>query len=623
MNSTISSTILSSRVCVYNHLMTSEEIREKYLAFFKKQKHVEIAASPLVLEADPTTLFTSSGMQQLVPYLMGEIHPKGKRLVDVQPVVRVHGKSDDLEEIGDLRHLSYFEMLGNWSLGDYFKVEQLPWVWEFLTKELDLDPKKLWVSIFEGGEGIDRDTESEKTWLSLGVPKNHIFAYGVEKNWWSRSGTPDQMPEGEIGGPTSEIFYEFPDVSHNSKYGELCHPNCDCGHFIEIGNSVFMQFVKKDEKRLVPLPANNIDFGGGLERLTQAVQDKPDAFTTDIFAEAVRRISEASGYSFGTDMTKDKHVRIVADHLRASVAIASYGIYPSNKLQGYVLRKLIRRALFHFHLLGGSIKGGDFVHLAESFKHLVADDYWVEVEKTLSGEGVKFGEALERGLSYLRNAINHGVTINGKFIFDLYQSYGFPGELALEILKENAIEVTPEITADFKTQFEAHRALSQTTSAGVFKGGLAGSEEIIKRLHTATHLMQAGLRKTLGEQIEQKGQHITAERARFDFSFSRKLTNEEVEVVEEYVNRVVALSLPVTRETLFFDEAKKAGALGFFTEKYGDGVDVYTVESDDQTYSKEICGGPHVANTHEIGIFKIIKQEKAGANIVRVYATVK
>lgn len=598
--------------------MTSDEIRAKYLAFFKKQKHVEIAASPLVLDTDPTTLFTSSGMQQLVPYLMGEKHPIGKRLVDSQPSIRLQ----DIDEVGDNRHTTYFEMLGNWSLGDYFKKEQLPWIWEFLTKELKLDPDRLWVSVFEGGEGIDRDTESEEIWLSLGVPKNHIFAYGAEKNWWSRSGTPDQMPSGEIGGPDSEVFYEFAEVNHDLKFGSLCHPNCDCGKFLEIGNSVFMQY-QKHKNQLAELPQKSVDFGGGLERLVMATSNQPDIFKTSVFFDAVGKIEAMTGYSYGTETRKDRSLRIVAEHLRAAIAIASYGIYPSNKLQGYVLRKLIRRALFHLHLLGGSIKGGDFVHLAESYKHLVADDRWSEVEKTLSGEGVKFGEALERGLAYLRNAINREVVIDGKFIFDLYQSYGFPGELALEILKENAIEVTPAIMADFKTQFEAHRALSQTTSAGVFKGGLAGGEEILKRLHTATHLMQAGLRKTLGEKVEQRGQHITAERSRFDFSLGEKLTDEEIKAVEEYVNRVVALSLTVEKKTLSFDEAKKTGALGFFTEKYGDKVDVYTVKSDDQVYSKEICGGPHVANTQEIGTFKITKQEKAGANIVRIYATVE
>lgn len=603
---------------VYNHLMTSDEIRTKYLAFFKSQKHVEIAASPLVLDTDPTTLFTSSGMQQLVPYLMGERHPKGNRLVDSQPSIRLQ----DIDEVGDNRHTTYFEMLGNWSLGDYFKAEQLPWIWEFLTKELGLDPKRLWVSIFEGAEGINRDTESENTWLSLGVPKDHIFAYGVEKNWWSRSGTPDQMPEGEIGGPDSEVFYEFSEVNHSPKFGKLCHPNCDCGKFVEIGNSVFMQY-KKQNGKLKELPQKSVDFGGGLERLVMATTNEPDIFKTSIFIDVVEKIEAMTGYSYDNEIKKDRSLRIVAEHLRASVAIASYGIYPSNKLQGYVLRKLIRRALFHFHLLGGSIKGGDFVHLAESFKHLVANDRWTEVEKTLSDEGVKFGEALERGLVFLRNAINRGVPIDGKFIFDLYQSYGFPGELALEILQENQIEVTSAIKADFQAQFEAHRALSQTTSAGVFKGGLAGSEAVIKRLHTATHLMQAALRKTLGEQVEQKGQHITAERSRFDFSFDRKLTNGEIMAVEEYVNRVGVLTLPVKRQTLSFEEAKKKGALGFFTEKYGDKVDVYIIKSDDQVYSTEICGGPHVANTKEIGTFKIIKQEKAGANIVRVYAKVE
>src|SRR3989339_417092 len=294
-------------------MITSNQIREKYLNFFEKRGHVIIPPAPLVLENDPTTLFTSSGMQPLVPYLMGKKHELGTKLVDFQPAIR----TVDIDEVGDNRHLTYFEMLGNWSLGDYFKKEQLSWIWEFLTKELELPKEKLYVSFFEGSLEVPEDTESFNIWKSLGLSDDHIFSYGVDKNWWSRSGTPDQMPEGEIGGPDSEVFYEFADVTHDKKFGDLCHPNCDCGKFLEIGNSVFMQY-KKQDGRLIELPQKSVDFGGGLGRLTQAVQGKPDVFETDIFTEAVRRISDTSGYSFGTDMTKDKHVRIVADHLRAS-----------------------------------------------------------------------------------------------------------------------------------------------------------------------------------------------------------------------------------------------------------------------------------------------------------------
>jgi alanyl-tRNA synthetase len=594
--------------------MKTSEIREKYIQFFAKKRHKGIAPSPLVLENDPTTLFTSSGMQQLVPYLKGEKHPEGSRLVDSQPSLRLQ----DIEEVGDNRHTTFFEMLGNWSLGDYFKSDQLPWAWEFFTKELKLDPKHLYVSVFEGYQDVPKDTESFEIWRKIGVPEDHIFFYDADKNWWSRAGAPDKMPAGEIGGPDSEVFYEF-DVAHDPNFGKLCHPNCDCGKFLEIGNSVFMQYKKEPGGKLKELPQKSVDFGGGLERMAAAVNGDPDIFKIDMFSGIMGKLEEEVGVSYGTDSKKDTSFRIIADHLRASCNLLAEGVIPGNKLHGYALRRLVRRAMFHFHLLGSGISGGAVSHVAEDLRNHYQniDKNWKFVEENLNAEAARFESALKRGLAKLTAAVSQNLEINGKFAFDLYQTDGFPLELTMEILKQNGMNFTQDERNLFETEFQKHKDLSRTTSAGIFRGGLASkSDKAITSLHTATHLLHASLRKILGEHVSQKGSHITNERLRFDFSHPGKLSESEIGKVEDLINEQVRKDLPVTNETMALPAAIKKGALHFFADKYGEKVKVYSIGS----FSKEICGGPHVTHTGEIGRVKIIKQEKIGSGIIRIYA---
>jgi len=607
--------------------MTTKEIREKYLKFFKDRGHKEITPSPLIIDSDSTTLFTSSGMQPLVPYLKGEKHPEGERLVDSQPSLRLQ----DLEEVGDNRPTTFFEMLGNWSLGDYFKAEQLPWIWEFFTKELGLDPKRLYVSVFEGNDEVPKDVESYEIWEKIGLTKEHIHFYDAKKNWWSRAGEPEKMPVGEIGGPDSEIFYEF-DIPHDPSFGKFCHPNCDCGRFLEIGNSVFMQY-KKTEKGLEELPNKNVDFGGGLERISAAVNGNPDIFKIDMFTEIIKKIEKEVGFKYGGDNKKDRSFRIIADHLRASANLLAEGVVPSNKLHGYVLRRIVRRAMFHFHLLGSGISGSAVSHVAESLRNEYpnVDKNWAFIEENLNAEATRFESALKRGLSRLTKAVSDGVTIDGKFAFDLFQTEGFPLELTLEILGQNGILFTAAEKNAFQSEFEKHRELSRSTSAGMFHGGLAEASEETKKLHTATHLLHAALRQVLGEHVGQKGSHITNERLRFDFSHPEKLTEEEMKKVENLINEQIKKALPVSFKTETLPEAIAEGALHFFGEKYGKEVKVYTIGGGTHTvgdpngkfFSKEVCGGPHVGNTREIGSVKLIKQEKIGAGILRVYATLE
>lgn len=598
-------------------MVSSKEVREKYIKFFEKKGHKEIPASPLVLENDPTTLFTSSGMQQMIPYLKGEKHKLGVRLVDSQPSIRMQ----DLDEVADNRHFTFFEMLGNWSLGDYFKKEQLTWIWDFFTKELGIPKDKLYVSVFEGDGNVPKDNESFEIWKSLGVPESHIFFYGVKKNWWSRSGTPDQMPEGEIGGPDSEIFYEF-DTPHDPKFGRECHPNCDCGKFLEIGNSVFMQYKKEKGGGLTELPQKNVDFGGGLDRIVAVLGNDPDTFHIDSLSGVINGIEKEVGFNYNSDAEKDKSFRIVADHIRASTNLLSEGVIPSNKLQGYALRRLIRRAMFHIHLLGGSVSGTSLSHIAEELKGIypAIKNNWKFVSDTLEEEGKRFSDALKRGLKKLTDIVSKNIKVDGKVAFDLYQTEGFPLELTLEILKQNKIDFSEEETLEFKKEFEKHKELSRTTSAGIFKGGLESkSDETITKLHTATHLLHASLRKILGEHVSQKGSHITSERLRFDFSHNQKLTEDEIKSVEDVINQKVKEDLPVSFKEMSLPEAIKAGALHFFGERYGENVKVYSVGD----FSKEVCGGPHVGHTSELGHVKIIKQESIGSGIIRIYAALK
>lgn len=601
--------------------MTTSEVRAKYIKFFEERGHKEIPASPLVLENDPTTLFTSSGMQQMVPFLKGEKHPLGTRLVDSQPSLRLQ----DLEEVGDNRHTTFFEMLGNWSLGDYFKEEQLKWVWEFFTQELKLDPKRLHVTMFMGNDQVPKDTEAFEIWKKLGLPETHMHFYDAKKNWWSRAGEPSKMPAGEIGGPDSEIFYEFENIPHNPDFGKFCHPNCDCGKFLEIGNSVFMQYKKEEDGTLSELPQKNVDFGGGLERIAAALNNDPDVFKIDIFAAIIKRVEQETAIRYGTDFKKDKSIRIIADHLRASCNLLSEGVIPSNKLQGYALRRLIRRAMFHFHLLGSGISGSAISKVAEDLRNHYPniDKNWNFIDENLTSEATKFELALKRGLAKLTKAVSDGLEIDGKFAFDLFQNDGFPLELTMEILSQNGMNFDASQKNSFESEFEKHKENSRSMSAGLFKGGLENkSDETITKLHTTTHLLHATLRQILGEHVSQKGSHITAERLRFDFSHPQKLTEEEVKNVSDLINLQIQKDLPVSFEIKPLEEAIAEGALHFFAEKYGKEVKVYTIgDPKGQFFSKEICGGPHVTHTGLIEHVRIIKQEKIGSGIVRIYVS--
>lgn len=558
-------------------MITSNEVREKYLSFFQERGHVIIPPAPLVLENDPTTLFTSSGMQPLVPYLMGKKHELGIRLTDYQPSIR----TIDIDEVGDNRHLTYFEMLGNWSLGDYFKKEQLSWIWEFLTKKLKLPKEKLYVSTFEGNESVPEDTESFNIWKKIGVSEDHIFKYGVKNNWWSRSGTPDEMPVGEIGGPDSEIFYEFTSVEHQHEFGPKCHPNCDCGRFLEIGNSVFIQY-KKNEKGLEELSQKNVDFGGGLERLAAAINDDPDIFRTDIFWPTIEKMQNVFNKKYEGN---ERDFRIVADHIRASEALIKNGVIPSNKMHGYILRRLIRRI---------AVKIDEVDKITDN--EIILD------------EVKKFKISLEKGLKEIKKVDK----ITGKIAFDLYQSYGFPIELTVELFEEKGQKVDLE---EFRTEFEKHKEASKSLSTGIFKGGLEDHSEETTKLHTLTHLLHASLRKVLGEGVSQKGSHITHERLRFDFSYPQKLSDEEIKKVIDLINKKIDEGLEVSFIETTPEEAIKMGALHFFAEKYGEKVKVYSIGS----FSVEICGGPHVTNTKFLERAKMIKQEKIGSGIIRIY----
>lgn len=592
--------------------MKSNELREKYIKFFIEKGHKQIPSAPLVPENDPTTLFTSSGMQQLVPFLKGTPYPAGeKRLVDSQPCFR----SQDIEEVGDNRHTTFFEMLGNWSLGDYFKKDQLSWIWQFLTEELKLPKEKLHVTVFEGDNQIPKDTESAAIWKELGVVEDHIHFYGAKKNWWSRSGAPEQMPVGEIGGPDSEIFYEFEQVEHDKKFCESCHPNCDCGRFLEIGNSVFIEYEKTTDG-FKPLPQKNVDFGGGLERLTAATENEPDIFKTDLLWPIIEDFQEEfSAIKYGSDENFTRNIRIIVDHMKAAVFLIKNGVIPSNKLQGYVLRRLLRVSAAKLVAAPGPMP-----QFLRSLPNKIIDiykdtNYFSDKDKeyitlVISEELNRFAKTLDQGLKEFHKLKE----ITGKEAFNLFQTYGFPWELTAELAKENGIDVNKQ---EFEEEFKKHQELSRTASAGMFKGGLGEQSEITTKYHTTTHLLHASLRKILGEHVQQKGSNITAERLRFDFSHPEKLTEDELKQVEDLVNEKIKENLPVTSEVMDKEQALNSGALGFFTEKYGDKVTVYTIGN----FSKEICGGPHVENTSELGTFKIIKEESAGAGVRRIYAT--
>lgn len=619
--------------------MTPNDIRTRYLNFFtdKVRKHALIPSAPLVPENDPTTLFTSSGMQPLVPYLLGQAHPLGKRIVDSQKSFR----SQDIEEVGDNRHTTFFEMLGNWSLGDYFKKEQLSWVFEFLIKELQFDPKNIFVTVFRGNDNVPRDNESVNIWKELfssvsieakdidfaerdGMGDGRIFYYEEKKNWWSRSGTPDKMPAGEPGGPDSEVFYDFGSelkLHENSQFKDLpCHVNCDCGRFLEIGNSVFMQYQKQVDGSFKELPQKNVDFGGGLERLVAASENKVDVFSTSTFAMLIKSIEEISQKSYEENDIKPQ-MRIIADHIRASVFLIADGVLPSNKEQGYVLRRLLRRAAVKMHALReGNIGLLDFSKAVQSVFEQYKDMYFSHIEDSSSVSNViklemeKFGKAMEKGLKVLEKT----EIVDGKVAFDLYQTYGFPLEVTTELVLQKGQVVDIKV---FGQEFKKHQDLSRTSSKGMFKGGLADHSVVTTKYHTATHLLHAALRKILGKHVSQQGSNITVERLRFDFSHPHALTSEEKTAIEHMVNEKIHEDLPVTMEVMDKQEAFDSGAVAFFKEKYPDKVSVYTIGKNTKNdwFSKELCGGPHVTHTGEIGDVSIVKEESIGSGKRRIY----
>lgn len=641
--------------------MTAQELREKYLKFFASKGHTIIPSASLVPENDPTTLFTSSGMQPMVPYLLGEKHPMGTRLVDSQKCFR----AVDIEAVGDNRHTTMFEMLGNWSLGDYFKKEQIGWMFEFLTQDIGLDPKNLYVTVFRGDEvlKIPRDDEAVNIWQELfkdagidagavdfaeknGMQDGRIFYYDVEKNWWSRSGVPNNMPLGEPGGPDSEMFWDFGaelQLHENSEFKDNpCHVNCDCGRFLEIGNNVFMQYVKT-EQGFELLPKGNVDFGGGLERIVAAKNGDPDIFKTDLFTPIICKIEEISGKKYD-ESASAYDMRVITDHLKAATFLIADGVVPSNTQQGYVLRRLIRRAIRYGHLLG--IETNFTKQIAEVVIEMYGSHYPElkqnenKILEELEKEENKFRETLEKGLrefnrlklrielDYKQNS-SWDYMMVGKCAFSLYQTYGFPIEMFFEELdkreipyiddKEKAIE-------EFEKELKKHQELSRTASAGMFSGGLADAGEQTAKLHTATHLLLAALREILGPETYQKGSNITAERLRFDFNYPQKMTPEQIEKIEKLVNEKIQENLPVEMEEMKKEEALRKVKVSFDESKYGDTVKVYAIGSSAQgesPFSREVCGGPHAKATGELGSFKIKKEEASSAGIRRIKAVLE
>lgn len=597
----------------------------------KEKGHVVVPSASLLPENDPTTLFTGSGMQPMVPYLLGEKHPEGTRITDSQKSFR----SVDIEEVGDNRHTTFFEMLGNWSLGDYFKKEQIEWMFEFLSEEIELDINNLYITTFRGNEELDlpRDTEAAELWQKLfeskgidakivdnsetdGMQGGRIFYYDEKKNWWSRAGVPQNMPVGEPGGPDTEMFWDFssvdPDVHEKSEFRDHpCHVNCDCGRFIEIGNNVFMEYIKK-ESGFEKLPQQNVDFGGGLERLVAAKLHNPDVFMIDVFEYSRKRIEELSGKSYEENQLS---FRVILDHLRAATFLIADGAIPSNKDQGYFTRRLIRRAVRHLQKL--DVNENIAADIVNSFIDSYADEsaypelaakremIIAEAEK----EEQKFKRTLEKGLK----EFGKYEKVTGKDAFVLFSTYGFPLELTEELAEEKGIEINKE---EFKKEFTAHQELSRQASAGKFKGGLADHSEMSVKYHTATHLLHRALKNVLGDHVEQKGSNITPQRLRFDFTHQEKLSDEQKKAVEEEVNKAIQEDLPVSWSEMTVDEAKEKGAIGLFEDKYGDKVKVYEMGE----YSKEICGGPHVEHTGVLGTFKIKKEQSASAGVRRIKA---
>ncbi len=627
--------------------MKAQDIRNKYLEFYARQQHAIIKRAPLILTDDPTTLFTGAGMQPMIPYLLGEPHPEGKRIVDSQTCLR----AQDIDDIGDNRHTTFFEMLGNWSLGDYFKQEQIDWIWTFLTEEIGLDPQRLYVTCFIGAPeyNIAKDTEAAGLWqqkfaekgIEAGLadigseeqgaargiyPGERIFFYDGSKNWWSRNGGPETTPIGDPCGPDSEMFYEFDFIEHDPKFGEHCHPNCDCGRFMEIGNNVFMAYKKVADGVFEPLEKPNIDHGSGLERIAAAANNDPDVFKISLLWPIVEKLQDLSGKNYASHT---ESMRVIADHLRAATFMAVDGCVPSNKEQGYVMRRLLRRAIRYSFDLGieqnfleevvpviADLYEADFPEVKENRESIIA---------VLVKEEKAFRQTLRKGLRQMQHYIDDGLT--GEELFTLYDTFGFPVELSTEEAYKQGIKLSDNWRAEFDRRMAEQRQRSKTARKGQFSGGLEGHDPIHLKYHTATHLLGAALRKVLkAPDLQQHGSNITTQRLRFDFNHD-KLTSEEKQAVEDQVNAWIDADLPVSFAVYPTDEALKMGAIGAFGERYGDKVKVYSIGEGDNVVSFEVCGGPHVEHTSVLAEggkrFKITKEESSSAGIRRIKAVLR
>ena len=625
--------------------MNTQEIRQKYLEFCQRNGHAIIERAPLILHNDPTTLFTGSGMQPLLPYLLGQDHPQGTKLADSQTCLR----AQDIEDVGDNRHTTFFEMLGNWSMGEYFKRQQIEWFFEFLTEIVGLDPHKIYVSCFIGDEknNIPRDDEAAQIWQEvfvkkgieakivemdsaengdkLGMQGGRIFFYNDKENWWSRGGGIDSTPIGDPCGPDSEVFYDFGEQHHDASFGQA-HPASDSGRFMEIGNQVFMQYRRLDDGSFEPLKRKNVDFGGGLERIAAAAIDSPDVFKISLLQPIIKKLESLSGEEYATHTAS---MRVIADHLRAAVFLAVDGCMPSNKEQGYVMRRLLRRAIRYSFDLGIE------QNFLEEVVPVIADLYeadFPEVKKNresiiavLVKEEKVFRQTLRKGLRQMQHYIDDGLT--GEELFTLYDTFGFPVELSTEEAYKQGIKLSDNWRAEFDARMAEQRQRSKTARKGQFSGGLEGHDPIHLKYHTATHLLGAALRKVLdAPDLQQHGSNITAERLRFDFNHD-KLTPEKKQAVEDQVNVWIDADLPVSYQIYPTDEALKMGAIGAFGERYGDKVKVYSIGEGDNVVSFEVCGGPHVEHTGVLAEagkrFKITKEESSSAGIRRIKAVLK
>lgn len=593
--------------------LTANELRQKYIDFFVSKGHVQISGASLIPENDPTVLFTTAGMHPLVPYILGAEHPAGKRLVDYQKCIR----TGDIDSVGDPHHLTFFEMLGNWSLGDYFKKEAINFSFEFLTKVLGLDVSKLSVTVFEGDDEVPRDTEAAETWKGLGIPVDRIYFMPREDNWWG--------PAGETGpcGPDSEMFID----TGRPACGPDCKPGCKCGKYFEIWNDVFMGYRKTAEGAYVPMDRKCVDTGMGIERTIAILQGKKSVYETEVFQPIIEGVKRLSGVTYGEDADKDISIRIISDHVRTSVFILGdqKGVAPSNVGQGYILRRLIRRAVRHGRKLG--IEGKFLGELALIVLDLYGAPYPELLEHRtfildeLAAEEAKFSETLQKGEREFEKMLPNlmkGNTrvINGRIAFKLYDTYGFPIELTKELAAEHGFTVDEE---GFDAAFQKHQETSRAGAEQQFKGGLADHSELTTALHTATHMLHKALRTVLGEHVGQKGSNITTERLRFDFTHPMPMTPEEIQRVEDMVNEEIRKDLPVVCETMTLEEARDKGAIAFFDSKYGEQVKVYSIGD----FSKEVCGGPHVTHTGDMGHFHILKEQSSSAGVRRIKAVLE